>query len=64
MPRQTSEGDKKHGDKMEAFIDRTADKSEPHESDSSGAEDDPTLLQDDDEEDAQTDRGTGRRDIG
>lgn len=64
MPRQPSEGEKKHGDKMESFIDRTADQPATRESDSSGAEDDPALLQDDDDEDVQSDGGTDRRDIG
>jgi hypothetical protein len=64
MPRQSREGDKKHGDKMESFIDRTADSPAPDKSERGGDGDDPTLLQHDDEEDAQSDGGTDDRDIG
>ena len=65
MPRKSSEGDsKKHGDKLESLIERTAGgapESEGDEDDTrrlqdeEGDGDDPTLLQDDDDEDVQND---------
>ena len=60
MPRKPSAGDKKHGDKLESLIDRTAEGQGEEGRDG----DDPTLLQDDDDEDVQNDDDAeDRRDV-
>lgn len=57
MPRKSSESDKKHGDKLESLVQRTAEGQREIEDD-----DDPTLLQDDDDESADNDDADERRD--
>jgi hypothetical protein len=59
MPKPQSEEDKKHGDKMESLIGRTG---APPGANASG--DDPTELQDDDDEDVQNDDADSARDVG
>ncbi len=51
MPRKSSEGEKKHGDKLESLVQRTAEGREAEDEEN----DDPTLLQDDDDESVRND---------
>lgn len=59
MPRKASESDKKHGDKLESLVQRTAEGQEAEDQEN----DDPTLLQDDDDESAENDDAEDRRDV-
>ena len=63
MPKPQREDDKKHGDKLEPLIDRTAGGSSPgqrEQTDDDSAEE----LQDDDDEDVLNDDPADRRDVG
>ena len=59
MPRKASESDKKHGDKLESLVQRTAEGKEAEDREN----EDPTLLQDDDDESAANDDADDRRDV-
>jgi hypothetical protein len=61
MPKPRSEEEKKHGDKLGSLVGRTGGASS--RDDKSGDED-PTQLQDDDDEDVQYDDAADRRDAG
>ena len=61
MAKARREGTKKHGDELESLIDRTGNDSTRSKTVRTG--DDPTELQDDDDEDVQNDDVDDRRDV-
>ena len=63
MPKPRSEEEKKHGDKLESLIGRTGGAASREERDDETGGQDPTQLQDDDE-DVQNDDVRDRRDVG
>jgi hypothetical protein len=64
MPKPTSEDDKKHGDRFESLIDRTMRDASRRKRSADANADDPTGLQDNDDEDLQNDDPENRRDVG
>lgn len=64
MPKPQREEDKKHGDKLESLIDRTAGQSSTEGRNQGGGKHDPAQLQDHDDEDVQNDDADSRRDVG
>ena len=61
MAKARREGTKKHGDELESLIDRTGNDSTRSKTERTG--DNPTELQDDDDEDVQNDDVDDRRDV-
>jgi hypothetical protein len=63
MPKSKGEATKKHGDKMEPFIERTGGNT-PRERPDESVDDDPTMLRNDTEEDVQNDDVENPRNVG